>query len=1725
MNMLRRVNSCLLIVAIFLSVFAGCPGLVMREVSATDAAQVSGGTELIDLHTQWRYLDNGTDPAAGNARTSWTTVEFDDSAWKTNGSKTAQFGSKRGQLTDLGGGYVPVVLLNHYLSDGTTGVPTYFFRTTFQLEGDVTGLLLSGTLAYDDAVIVYVNGQKVISYHEPDGGFASNLSYGGSNETAPLQQTFTVDASCLKQGTNIVAIEVHNGKSTSSDVYFEMSSLSLVQPDLMDITHQWRYLDDGTDPAGKGERTSWTTADYDDSHWKTNAGKAAKFGSLTNELQALSDDAIPEVKLQQYLEGTTINTPSFFFRTTFELNAKPEGQMLTGTIKYDDAVIIYINGKKVTSLGEPEGGFETNLSYGGANEIDPISAIFRVDTSCLVEGTNVIAVELHQGRASSPDVYFELSSLNFTRTQQKNFSLTVGADETQRNLCWYVNSDVAGVVHYAVKTNEDFPQQYSVAQASSVEASNYVGFYSNKATMTDLLPNTTYVYRLVNGSTISETFTFTTADEEDFSFLFVGDPQIGTSDVTSDAKAWENSLNIALNAFPETDFLISAGDQVNSPENEVEYTAYLSVEGLASLTTATLIGNHDNGSVAYSEHFNNPNTKNDNGTSYGATPAGCDYWYRFNNTLFIHLNTNNQSYAEHKIFMQNAVAKNPDAVWKVVVFHHSIYSAAGHIMNEDSINRREQLVPIFQELDIDVVLMGHDHVYVRTYMMDGLEPDISNGIQSKVENPSGILYVTGNSVSGSKYYDVLENYDFSYAAVIQQEYTTSFSNVTITDYAFTITTYRTEDLSVIDQFEIVKTGKATRALPKSGAASYIRSASDTDAQLQAVKTDAIVTLDGNIVEFADAPAYTLSNAQLRAMWDGTYLYLAVEHSADVNDLSLQINQSKVTAAWSGKNVTGSSGVTGFAQSKVVELRIYLPALGVLIKDYGEVYPISVTVGSSSTQTSVKFTAGENRSTIPFTASTAAKYVVGFAQNGSTFTLNSSNFSGEAYIRTGWHTNYYNALGTTANYRSQTLSFNHTIKISKLPEVRFSNVTDKILADEQGIVLYLHDQRAANTETGAARDEDCILASIYREDDAEGRQNLYLYIHSDVNGGKRTIMPLGKTVGTEFALGLVWTIDNRISVYVDGSLIGSSTGIDSGYVGFSSTDIGGLWVKNVQGTVDVTVSDASLQTISATSLQEEIQVLKDAGTLTTSSLIGAAIVTGNLPATYYGVHIPISWSVIDGIVSSNGQVIQPDQDVIVTLQATIAGISLNPATVTIAGKLKSYDVNPGDWTQLAVFDSSTFNRSATKNFAVSGGAFCFDNETLLDSATTVTNGDIMNAFTCSAGIKDALDHNAYDIMLEQTLRIDALPVKGVNDHGVFYGDQLTARGYSFYMSDRVAGTNGQDNIMLCTIQNEGDGKLSLYIVNEKRYSAYGSTAIDLGRSLGEEFKLTTVWNKDNSVDVYVDGAYVESVQSGTRTLYYVGNDSVGFRFANLDGYAKITVTDVKLSADDLAASTGGIWYTSVSSALNSANSGAEVLLRKDAYLDQLTIPDDVTLNLDGKKIHLVSGLTSFGQIIDAKGTGRLTLSQNAQLLLTNRDCDYLPILDGAEDNWRFLRYELVSLGVKDRSGALHFGFTIRFEDPNAYRLLGSEDQGGVGFALKLSWSENEDGKLYAFNPALIQEFADLTVSMLDRGLPGEAALMLTVTGADTLPEGSYVRVEPVLTSTAGCEIWGEALQYS
>ncbi len=600
-------------------------------------------------------------------------------------------------------------------------------------------------------------------------------------------------------------------------------------------TTEWRYLDDGTDPAdGLPGRTDWTAADFDDTAWQTAAGS---FGALRGEKKALSGGHTPDNLLTQYKDGTVENHEAFFFRTTIDVDAADlEGdKQLTGSVLYDDAAAVFVNGEKIAGFDDggidyPADGEGRNLVYGGSNSSAPKTGRIDVDADVLTAGENTIAVQLHQGRATSSDIYLDVADLSLSAPEEKpvhhSLLLGIGSDPSERYISWFTTSGVDESVQFAPGEHTEMPADaQSVAPVtrgtSAVAGEEYV-----HATLTGLKPGT-YSYRVgseAGGWTDIEQFRVyeNTLEHE---FTFMGDAQIGASgNVEKDRAGWQATLDAANEMYPNAQFMYSAGDQVQTYAGDAgEYRAYLDPKQMRTQASAQTLGNHDYNRTKiqelYGQHFHQPNM-------WGGDPSKGTYWFKYNGVLHLNISTEDRGrYDDYRAYLEQIIAEQShDTHWTVLTFHRSIFSSgATHSQSLTTKGLREGIAPIVKDLDIDLVLAGHDHSYTRTHLMHGTTPVLPEGdgagaaaeyAATPDTNPDDghdivhpkdgqVIYITANSSSGSKYYELVPDGLVPWKYTNSQNYTPQFTNVDVKECSITSTTM-THTGDQVDKVELVK---------------------------------------------------------------------------------------------------------------------------------------------------------------------------------------------------------------------------------------------------------------------------------------------------------------------------------------------------------------------------------------------------------------------------------------------------------------------------------------------------------------------------------------------------------------------------------------------------------------------------------------------------------------------------------------------------------------------------------------------------------------------------------------------------------------------------------------------------------------------------------------------------------------------------------------------------------
>ena len=412
-------------------------------------------------------------------------------------------------------------------------------------------------------------------------------------------------------------------------------------------------------------------------------------------------------------------------------------------------------------------------------------------------------------------------------------ALTPGENATKMNFAWYcVTEEIPKIklMDSQGRVIQEVQGQQNLANKETItENDNVITLIPNKVTVSGLAENTSYQYQYYLDGAWSDTYTFETKSTENFSVMYVGDPQIGASvgqyHAMNDAYNWNHTLSSALSAHSNVSFILSAGDQINQTsvskdadklEQQIEYAGFLSSPLLRSMPVATTIGNHDSKSVNYSNHFNNPNTATSVATTEGKTDAGTDYYFTYGNTLFVSIDTNNYNCATHENVIKEAVEANPDATWRVLMFHQDIYGSGYDHSDSDGIVLRTQLTPIIDKYDFDAVLQGHDHTYSRTYQLssdgqthssyqsapktntddfsaylgDNACYNILTNIENKnnVVNPEGTVYFEANSATGSKYYQLIGTQQ-NYIAARSQSWRPTYSVIDFTETTLTVKTY------------------------------------------------------------------------------------------------------------------------------------------------------------------------------------------------------------------------------------------------------------------------------------------------------------------------------------------------------------------------------------------------------------------------------------------------------------------------------------------------------------------------------------------------------------------------------------------------------------------------------------------------------------------------------------------------------------------------------------------------------------------------------------------------------------------------------------------------------------------------------------------------------------------------------------------------------------------------
>lgn len=317
-----------------------------------------------------------------------------------------------------------------------------------------------------------------------------------------------------------------------------------------------------------------------------------------------------------------------------------------------------------------------------------------------------------------------------------------GDAATQRGITWYTNVETDTVVKvYKLLGLVDVTDSVTI----KTESKAWEGNYMHKAYITGLEAGTAYTYKIGDGTTW-KTGKFTT-DNKDSMVNFVVIADIQASSLENFMKG-QATVEAAFDTMPYADFYANLGDFTNDSTNEQwDYYAQAMDDINANHTVVPITGNHDSDSNWFNNLFALDTSES------VVTNNGVNYSFDYGNVHFAVVNTNDCiSISDAQLTWLENDMNSTDADWKVVLMHKSPYSLGKDIKWPDSCYLQQSLTAVCDRTNVDLVMSGHDHMYLRT------KPLNNNKV---VDQADGTTYVLSGT-AGSKRYEfrtfILNNY-------------------------------------------------------------------------------------------------------------------------------------------------------------------------------------------------------------------------------------------------------------------------------------------------------------------------------------------------------------------------------------------------------------------------------------------------------------------------------------------------------------------------------------------------------------------------------------------------------------------------------------------------------------------------------------------------------------------------------------------------------------------------------------------------------------------------------------------------------------------------------------------------------------------------------------------------------------------------------------------------------
>ncbi len=169
---------------------------------------------------------------------------------------------------------------------------------------------------------------------------------------------------------------------------------------LLSMGMTWRHQS-GTSPA------TWTAVDFDDSAWPQSIAPMG-FGECGLPT-VLENNCTPGTCTDEETFACPEQFDAYYFRATFDIAVGRRADKLLVELLADDGAVVYLNGTEVGRVRMPAGPVDSTTRASEFVSGSDEGQIVRLDAAgaLLREGSNVLAVEVHQDDGPDRDLFFD----------------------------------------------------------------------------------------------------------------------------------------------------------------------------------------------------------------------------------------------------------------------------------------------------------------------------------------------------------------------------------------------------------------------------------------------------------------------------------------------------------------------------------------------------------------------------------------------------------------------------------------------------------------------------------------------------------------------------------------------------------------------------------------------------------------------------------------------------------------------------------------------------------------------------------------------------------------------------------------------------------------------------------------------------------------------------------------------------------------------------------------------------------------------------------------------------------------------------------------------------------------------------------------------------------------------------------------------------------------------